>query len=74
MIRTVETPRTFREAPSARSAVATDVTFRAWGVGWRHMNVAAAIQPLLERKEELARIESALADARTGGLLGTNGG
>ncbi len=30
------------------------------------MNVAAAIEPLLERNEELARIESALADARTG--------
>src|SRR5512132_2615097 len=30
------------------------------------MNVAAATEPLLERKEELARIESALADARAG--------
>ena len=30
------------------------------------MNVAAAADPLLERNEELARIESALADARTG--------
>src|SRR5512132_725794 len=30
------------------------------------MNVAAATEPLLERKEELARIESALADARMG--------
>jgi len=30
------------------------------------MNVAAATEPLLERNEELARIESALADARTG--------
>ena len=30
------------------------------------MNVVAATEPLLERKEELARIESALADARTG--------
>jgi DNA-binding CsgD family transcriptional regulator len=30
------------------------------------MNVAAAVEPLLERSEELARIESALAEARTG--------
>src|SRR5206468_4394086 len=30
------------------------------------MNVAAAAEPLLERNDELARIESALADARTG--------
>jgi DNA-binding CsgD family transcriptional regulator len=30
------------------------------------MNVAAATEPLLERNDELARIESALADARTG--------
>jgi DNA-binding CsgD family transcriptional regulator len=30
------------------------------------MRVAAATEPLLERNEELARIESALADARTG--------
>ena len=30
------------------------------------MNVAAAAEPLLERKDELARIESALAEARTG--------
>jgi DNA-binding CsgD family transcriptional regulator len=30
------------------------------------MNVAAGADPLLERNEELARIESALADARTG--------
>ena len=30
------------------------------------MKVAAAAEPLLERNEELARIESALADARTG--------
>src|SRR5213592_982673 len=30
------------------------------------MNVAAATGPLLERNEELARIESALAEARTG--------
>src|SRR6266550_775076 len=30
------------------------------------MNVAVATEPLLERNEELARIESALADARTG--------
>jgi predicted ATPase len=30
------------------------------------MNVVAAPEPLLERSEELARIESALADARTG--------
>src|SRR5919197_1356736 len=30
------------------------------------MNVAAATEPLLERNEELARIESALAEARTG--------
>src|SRR6266540_1233214 len=30
------------------------------------MKVAAATEPLLERNEELARIESALADARTG--------
>ena len=30
------------------------------------MKVAAATDPLLERNEELARIESALADARTG--------
>src|SRR5438552_7089754 len=30
------------------------------------MNVAAAAEPLLERGEELARIESALAEARTG--------
>jgi len=30
------------------------------------MNAAAAPEPLLERSEELARIESALADARTG--------
>jgi DNA-binding CsgD family transcriptional regulator len=36
------------------------------GVGWKQMNVAAATEPLLERKEELARIESALADARMG--------
>src|SRR6266516_457294 len=43
-----------------------DATFRAWGVGWRHMNVAVAAEPLLERNEELARIESALAEARTG--------
>src|SRR5207247_9579084 len=44
--------------PSSRSTVATDVTFRAWGVGWRHMNVAVATEPLLERHEELAQIES----------------
>jgi len=31
-----------------------------------HMKVAAAAEPLLERNAELARIESALADARTG--------
>ena len=31
-----------------------------------HMRVAAAAEPLLERDDELARIESALADARTG--------
>ena len=31
-----------------------------------HMRVAAAAEPLLERNDELARIESALADARTG--------
>jgi DNA-binding CsgD family transcriptional regulator/tetratricopeptide (TPR) repeat protein len=43
-----------------------DAMFRAWGVGWRHMNVAVAAEPLLERNEELARIESALAEARTG--------
>ena len=43
-----------------------DATFRAWGVGWRHMNVAVAAEPLLERSEELARIEPALAEARTG--------
>ncbi len=30
------------------------------------MNVAVAAEPLLERSEELARIESALAEARTG--------
>ena len=30
------------------------------------MNVAVATEPLLERNEELARIESALAEARTG--------
>ena len=30
------------------------------------MNVAVAAEPLLERNEELARIESALAEARTG--------
>ena len=30
------------------------------------MKVAAAAEPLLERKEEVARIESALAEARTG--------
>ena len=30
------------------------------------MKVAAATEPLLERNEELARIESALAEARTG--------
>ena len=30
------------------------------------MNVAASTEPLLERNEDLARIESALADARTG--------
>ena len=30
------------------------------------MNVAVAAQPLLERSDELARIESALAEARTG--------
>jgi DNA-binding CsgD family transcriptional regulator len=30
------------------------------------MNVAAATEPLLERNEELSRIESALADARAG--------
>ena len=30
------------------------------------MNVAVATEPLLERHEELAQIESALADARTG--------
>jgi len=30
------------------------------------MKVAAAAEPLLERNDELARIESALADARTG--------
>src|SRR5204862_6456489 len=58
--------RTFCSAPNSRSAVATDVTFPAWGVGWRHMNVAVATEPLLERNEELARIESALAEARTG--------
>src|SRR6266480_6198000 len=52
--------------PASRSAVATDVTFRASGVGLRHMKVAAATEPLLERNEELARIESALAEARTG--------
>jgi hypothetical protein len=59
---------------SSRSSVATDVTFRACAVGLSHMKVAAAAEPLLERNDELARIESALADARTGGLLGTNGG
>ena len=31
-----------------------------------HMKVAAATEPLLERNEELARIESALAEARAG--------
>ena len=30
------------------------------------MKVAAATEPLLERNEELARIESALAEARAG--------
>ena len=30
------------------------------------MRVAPATEPLLERNEELARIESALAEARTG--------
>src|SRR5204862_6049559 len=59
-------PRTFRNAASLRPAVATDVISRAWGVGLRRMNVAAAAEPLLERTDELARIESALADARTG--------
>src|SRR6266498_867566 len=46
--------------------VVSAVTLRASAVGLRHMKVAAATGPLLERNEELARIESALAEARTG--------
>src|SRR6266568_7791343 len=46
--------------------VVSAVTLRASAVGLRHMKVAAATEPLLERNEELARIESALAEARTG--------
>src|SRR5215211_1625113 len=38
----------------------------AAGVGLRHMKVAAAAEPLLERNDELAQIESALAEARMG--------
>ena len=66
MIRTVETPWTFRESarPAIRRGDRRDIP--RMGVGWKPMNVAAATEPLLERKEELARIESALADARTG--------
>src|SRR3954468_20493509 len=36
------------------------------GVGLRQVTLAAATGPLLERNEELVRIESALADARDG--------
>src|SRR6266699_4484663 len=46
--------------------VASAMTLRASAVGLRRMKVAAATEPLLERNDELARIESALADARTG--------
>ena len=42
------------------------MTFRACAVGSRQMKTAAATEPLLERNEELARIESALAEARRG--------
>jgi DNA-binding CsgD family transcriptional regulator len=44
--------------------VASAVTFGTSAVGWRQMKAAAATEPLLERNEELARIESALAEAR----------
>src|SRR6266545_487816 len=46
--------------------VVSAVTLRASAVGLRHMKVVAATGPLLERDEELTRIESALAEARTG--------
>src|SRR5512133_3493279 len=43
-----------------------DFPIRRAGVGLRKMKVAAPTGALLERSDELARIESALADARTG--------
>ncbi len=42
------------------------MTFPEWAVRLRQMNVAAATEPLFERSDELARIESALAEASTG--------
>jgi DNA-binding CsgD family transcriptional regulator len=41
------------------------MNLRASEVGWREVKAGAVTEPLLERNEELARIESALAEART---------
>ena len=46
--------------------VASAVTFLRFGSSVETMKVAAATEPLLERNAELARIESALAEARSG--------
>src|SRR5262245_8711501 len=76
-IRTVATPLSFpaghvpadRAPPRGqrtRAHLAQPVSFRTMGVRVKQMNPAAVTGQLLERGEELARIESALSEARAG--------
>src|SRR5207247_7332213 len=51
---------------SARCPRATAVPFRAWALRSTNMKATVATGQLLERSEELARIESVLAAARSG--------
>src|SRR6266480_4081826 len=68
-LRTVATPLSFGPHVLAIALRATAVTFRSWALRSTHMKTAVATGQLLERSEELARIESVLAAARSG--LGT---
>src|SRR5512133_2997930 len=64
-LRTVATPLSFgRDALAI--AWTTAVTFRAWALRPTNMKATVATGQLLERSEELARIESVLAAARSG--------
>src|SRR4029450_2307449 len=64
-LRTVATPLSFgRDALAI--AWTTAVTFRAWALRSTNMKATVATGQLLDRSEELARIESVLAAARSG--------